>query len=176
MPHKRNPVLSENVTGLCRMIRSYTIPAMENVALWHERDISHSSVERFILPDSFVTTDFMLNRLTNLISNLVVYPENMMKNLNLTGGLVFSQRVLLELPKREVSREDAYKIVQRNAMKVWADLQEGKKAIDENGHSLFLQNLLNDIDLRAKLNEKEIKECFDYSYYTKNVDKIFKEY
>ncbi|MFW5619490.1 MAG: lyase family protein, partial [Campylobacter hyointestinalis] len=174
MPHKRNPVLSENVTGLCRMIRSYTIPAMENVALWHERDISHSSVERFILPDAFITSDFMLNRLNGILANLVVYPENMMKNLNLTGGLVFSQRVLLELPKQGVSREDAYKIVQRNAMKVWADLQEGKKALNENGESLFLQNLLNDNELRQKLNENAIKECFDYTYYTKNVDRIFK--
>ena len=174
MPHKRNPVLSENITGLCRMIRSYALPAMENVALWHERDISHSSVERFILPDGFVTADFMLIRLTNLIKNLVVYPENMMKNLNLTGGLVFSQRILLQLPTRGITRENAYKIVQRNAMKVWADLQEGKKAINENGESLYLQNLLSDDELRASLSENEIKECFDYTYYTKNVDKIFK--
>ncbi|MEE3776579.1 adenylosuccinate lyase [Campylobacter sp. CX2-4080-23] len=173
MPHKRNPVLSENVTGLCRMIRSYAIPAMENVALWHERDISHSSVERFILPDAFITSDFMLNRLNTILSNLVVYPQNMMKNLNLTGGLVFSQRVLLELPKQGVSREDAYKIVQRNAMKVWADLQEGKKAINDNGESLFLQNLLNDNELKEKLDENAIKACFDYDYYTKNVDRIF---
>ncbi|MFC2572061.1 MAG: adenylosuccinate lyase [Campylobacter sp.] len=173
MPHKRNPVLSENITGLCRMLRSYVTPALENVALWHERDISHSSVERFILPDTFITADFMLARITNLIANLVVYPENMMKNLNLTGGLVFSQRVLLQLPQRGISREDAYKIVQRNAMKVWADLQEGKKAIDEQGHSLFLQNLLADTKLREKLSESEIKECFDYGYYTKNVDAIF---
>ena len=147
---------------------------MENVALWHERDISHSSVERFILPDGFVTADFMLIRLTNLIKNLVVYPENMMKNLNLTGGLVFSQRILLQLPTRGITRENAYKIVQRNAMKVWADLQEGKKAINENGESLYLQNLLSDDELRASLSENEIKECFDYTYYTKNVDKIFK--
>lgn len=174
MPHKRNPVLSENVTGLCRVLRSYAVPAMENVALWHERDISHSSVERFILPDSFITADFMLNRLTNLIKNLVVYPQNMMKNLNLTGGLVFSGRILLELPKKGISREDAYKIVQRNAMKVWDDLQNGKKAVDENNHSLFLQNLLKDDDLKANLSDDEIKACFDYSYYTKNVDKIFK--
>ncbi|MDY4830041.1 MAG: adenylosuccinate lyase, partial [Campylobacter sp.] len=146
MPHKRNPVLSENITGLCRMIRSYATPALENVALWHERDISHSSVERFILPDAFITADFMLGRITGLIKNLVVYPENMMKNLNLTGGLVFSQRVLLELPKREISREDAYKIVQRNAMKVWADLQQGKSALNDKGESLFLQNLLRDKD------------------------------
>ena len=173
MPHKRNPVLSENITGLCRMIRSYATPALENVALWHERDISHSSVERFILPDAFITADFMLGRITGLVKNLVVYPENMMKNLNLTGGLVFSQRVLLELPKREISREDAYKIVQRNAMKVWADLQQGKSALNSKGESLFLQNLLGDEDLRAKLDENEIRACFDYSYYTKNVDKIF---
>ena len=174
MPHKRNPVLSENITGLCRMLRSYVTPALENVALWHERDISHSSVERFILPDAFITADFMLARITNLIANLVVYPENMMKNLNLTGGLVFSQRVLLQLPQRGISREDAYKIVQRNAMKVWADLQEGKKAINENGESLFLQNLLADKELRASLGEAEIKECFDYAYYARHVDGIFK--
>ncbi len=173
MPHKRNPVLSENITGLCRMIRSYAIPAMENVALWHERDISHSSVERFILPDGFITTDFMLSRLNSVISKLVVYPENMMRNLNLTGGLVFSQRILLELPLKNVSREDAYKIVQRNAMKVWEDLQHGKPALNSDGESLYLQNLLGDEDLRAKLSETEIRECFDYSYYTKNVDKIF---
>ena len=174
MPHKRNPVLSENITGLCRMLRSYVTPALENVALWHERDISHSSVERFILPDAFITADFMLARITNLIANLVVYPENMMKNLNLTGGLVFSQRVLLQLPQRGISREDAYKIVQRNAMKVWADLQEGKKAINENGESLFLQNLLADKELRASLGEAEIKECFDYAYYARHVNGIFK--
>ena len=173
MPHKRNPVLSENITGLCRMIRSYATPALENVALWHERDISHSSVERFILPDAFITADFMLGRITGLVKNLVVYPENMMKNLNLTGGLVFSQRVLLELARREISREDAYKIVQRNAMKVWADLQQGKSALNDKGESLFLQNLLRDKDLRAKLDQNEIRACFDYSYYTKNVDKIF---
>ncbi len=173
MPHKRNPVLSENVTGLCRMIRSYAMPSMENVALWHERDISHSSVERFTLPDGFITTDFMLHRLTGIIEKLLVYPKNMLKNLNLTGGLVFSQRVLLELPSRGVNREDAYKIVQRNAMKVWADLQVGKPALNKNGESLFLENLLMDIDLREKLSEDEIKACFDYSYYTKNVDNIF---
>ncbi len=174
MPHKRNPVLSENVTGLCRVIRSYANPAMENVALWHERDISHSSVERFILPDGFITTDFMLNRLTGLIDKLVVYPENMMNNLNLTGGLVFSQRVLLELPLKGVSRENSYKIVQRNAMRVWKDLQKGKSALNEKGESLFLQYLLEDEALREEMSEDEIRACFDYSYYTKNVDKIFK--
>ncbi|PZT47859.1 adenylosuccinate lyase [Helicobacter valdiviensis] len=174
MPHKRNPVLSENITGLCRMIRSYALPAMENVALWHERDISHSSVERFILPDSFITSDFMLSRLTNLIKNLVVYPKNMMKNLNLTGGLVFSQRILLELPKKGVKREDAYKIVQRNAMKVWGDLQEGKAVVNEKGESLYLQYLLADSELVGIIGEEAIKECFEFSYYTKNVEAIFK--
>ncbi|RDU66123.1 adenylosuccinate lyase [Helicobacter didelphidarum] len=174
MPHKRNPVLSENITGLCRIIRSFALPAMENVALWHERDISHSSVERFILPDGFITTDFMLARLTGLIQKLVVYPKNMMKNLNLTGGLVFSQRILLELPKKGVSREDAYKIVQRNAMKVWSDLQEGKSALNEKGESLYLQYLLADSELVGFIGEQAIKECFELSYYTKNVDSIFK--
>lgn len=173
MPHKRNPVLSENITGLCRMIRSYVMPAMENVALWHERDISHSSVERFILPDSFITTDFMLMRLKGLLEKLVVYPKNMMKNLNLTGGLVFSQRILLELPKKGVSREDAYKIVQRNAMKVWGDLQEGKAAVNDKGESLYLQYLLADNELVGLIGEAAIRECFEFSYYTKNVDSIF---
>jgi adenylosuccinate lyase len=174
MPHKRNPVLSENITGLARVIRAYVTPAMENVALWHERDISHSSVERFWLPDAFITTDFMLHRLNNIISNLVVYPENMMKNLNLTGGLVFSQRVLLELPKRGISREDAYKIVQRNAMKVWEELQKGKAPINAKGESLFLENLLKDEDLTKVMKEDEIRSLFDYDYYTRNVDKIYK--
>ena len=174
MPHKRNPVLSENITGLARIIRSYTIPAMENVALWHERDISHSSTERFWLPDAFITTDFMLHRLNNIIANLVVYPENMMKNLNLTGGLVFSQRVLLELPKRGVSREDAYKIVQRNAMKVWEEIQKGHAPLNEKGESLFLENLLKDEDLKKYLSDEEIRGLFDYSYYTRNVDRIYK--
>ncbi len=174
MPHKRNPILTENITGLARIIRAYVIPAMENVALWHERDISHSSTERFWLPDSFITTDFMLHRFNGVISKLTVMPENMMKNLNLTGGLVFSQRVLLELPKAGVSREDAYKIVQRNAMKVWEELQKGKAPINEKGESLFLQNLLEDKELREKLSEEQIRECFNYDYYTKNVDAIFK--
>ncbi|MDE5592262.1 MAG: adenylosuccinate lyase [Helicobacter sp.] len=174
MPHKRNPVLSENVTGLCRMIRSYAVPAMENVALWHERDISHSSVERFILPDSFVTTDFMLDRLADLIKNLVVYPKNMLKNLHLTGGLVFSQRILLELPKKSVSREDAYKIVQRNAMRVWEDLQQGKEVSNQKGESLFLQYLLEDADLLKLVSESVVRKCFEFDYYTKNVDSILK--
>lgn len=173
MPHKRNPILTENITGLARMVRAYVIPAMENVALWHERDISHSSTERFWLPDAFITSDFMLQRMTNVIANLTVMPKNMMKNLNLTGGLVFSQRVLLELPLQGVSREDAYKIVQRNAMKVWEEIQQGKPSVNKDGESLYLGHLLADEDLRAKLSEEQIRECFNYEYYTKNVDKIF---
>lgn len=182
MPHKRNPVLSENITGLCRVLRSYAIPAMENVALWHERDISHSSVERFILPDAFITLDFMLNRLNDLLQNLVIYPKNMMRNLELTGGLVFSQRILLELPKKGLSREDAYAIVQRNAMRVWETLQNGdsqsgdlaNRAKNEKGESLFLQYLLSDSELCAKMSSEAIRKCFDYDYYLKNVDNIFK--
>jgi adenylosuccinate lyase len=173
MPHKRNPILTENITGLARMVRAYVIPAMENVALWHERDISHSSTERFWLPDSFVTSDFMLHRFNSVIANLVVYPENMMRNLNLTGGLVFSQRVLLELPLKGVSREDAYRIVQRNAMKVWEGLQQGNSAVNEKGESLYLQYLLDDEELRQSLSEEAIRECFNFDYYTKNVDRIF---
>jgi adenylosuccinate lyase len=173
MPHKRNPILTENITGLARMVRSYAVPAMENVALWHERDISHSSTERFWLPDSFITSDFMLHRFNSVISKLVVYPENMMRNLNLTGGLVFSQRVLLELPLKGVSREDAYRIVQRNAMKVWEGLQHGKSATNEKGESLYLQFLLDDEELRQSLSEEAIRECFNFDYYTKNVDRIF---
>ncbi len=173
MPHKRNPILTENITGLARMVRSYVIPAMENVALWHERDISHSSTERFWLPDSFITSDFMLHRFNSVIANLVVYPENMMRNLNLTGGLVFSQRVLLELPLKGVSREDAYRIVQRNAMKVWEGLQQGNRAVNDKGESLYLQYLLADDELRTSLSEEAIRECFNFDYYTKNVDRIY---
>ncbi|MFP6044197.1 adenylosuccinate lyase [Helicobacter pylori] len=172
MPHKRNPILSENITGLCRVIRSFTTPMLENVALWHERDMSHSSVERFALPDLFITSDFMLSRLNSVIKNLVVYPKNMLKNLALSGGLVFSQRVLLELPKKGLSREESYSIVQENAMKIWEVLQQGAfKNADEN---LFLNALLNDKRLKKYLSEDEIKACFDYGYYTKNVGAIFK--
>ncbi|WP_120833559.1 adenylosuccinate lyase [Helicobacter pylori] len=172
MPHKRNPILSENITGLCRVIRSFATPMLENVALWHERDMSHSSVERFALPDLFITSDFMLSRLNSVIENLVVYPKNMLKNLALSGGLVFSQRVLLELPKKGLSREESYSIVQENAMKIWEVLQQGAfKNADEN---LFLNALLNDERLKQYLSESEIKTCFDYGYYTKNVGAIFK--
>ncbi|WP_455475280.1 adenylosuccinate lyase [Bartonella sp. B17] len=162
MPHKRNPVLTENLTGLARMVRAFTIPAMENVALWHERDISHSSVERYIGPDATITLDFALARLTSVIENLIVYPENMQKNLNKFRGLVHSQRVLLALTQAGISREDSYKIVQRNAMKVW---EQGKD---------FLEELLNDQDVAQALSESELREKFDLSYHTKYIDTIFK--
>ncbi len=162
MPHKRNPVLSENVTGLARLVRGYAFPAMENVALWHERDISHSSVERMIAPDATVTLDFALNRLTGLIDKLVVYPENMKRNMDKLGGLVFSQRVLLALTQAGVSREDSYRLVQRNAMKVW---EQGKD---------FLTELLADSEVTGKVKPDALKSLFDVSYHTKHVDTIFK--
>lgn len=161
MPHKRNPVLTENLTGLARMVRSYALPAMENVALWHERDISHSSVERMIGPDATITLDFALARLTAVIDKLLIYPENMMKNMNKFRGLVHSQRVLLALTQAGVSREDAYRLVQRNAMRVW---EEGKD---------FLEELLGDEEVRAALSEEDIREKFDLAYHTKHVDTIF---
>ena len=161
MPHKRNPVLSENLTGLARIVRGYAIPAMENVALWHERDISHSSVERMIGPDATVTLDFALARLTGVIEGLVVYPERMQANMDRLGGLIHSQRVLLALTNAGVSREDAYRLVQRNAMKVW---QENKD---------FLTELLADPDVRAALSEEKIRDQFDLGYHTKHVDDIF---
>ncbi len=162
MPHKRNPVLTENLTGLARMVRSYAAPAMENVALWHERDISHSSVERMIGPDATVTLDFALARLTEVIERLVVYPENMLKNMNKFRGMVHSQRVLLALTQAGISRDDAYRLVQRNAMKVW---EEGRD---------FLEELLADKEVTAVLPEAEIREKFDIGYHTKHVDTIFK--
>ncbi|GHS88969.1 adenylosuccinate lyase [Campylobacterota bacterium] len=173
MPHKRNPVLSENICGLARVVRSFAVPAMENVALWHERDISHSSSERFWLADSFITSDFLLHRLTGVVEKLLVYPQNMMKNLNMTGGLVFSQRILLELPKAGLSRDDAYAIVQRNAMKVWEALQNGKAATNERGESLYLQFLLADEDLVRAIGSEAVRNCFDYGYFTRNIDQIF---
>jgi adenylosuccinate lyase len=162
MPHKRNPVLSENLSGLARLVRGYAVSALENVPLWHERDISHSSVERVIGPDATIVIDFMLNRCRGLIENLVVYPENMMKNLNMMKGLVFSQRVLLELANAGASREKAYALVQRNAMKVW---EEGKD---------FQEELLGDADVRNYLSEESIREAFDLGYHLKHVDTIFK--
>ena len=162
MPHKRNPVLTENLTGLARLVRMAVVPALENVALWHERDISHSSVERAIGPDATVTLDFALNRLAGVIENLVIYPDNMLANMNKFKGLVMSQRVLLALTQAGVSREDSYKLVQRNAMKVW------EKGAD------FREELLADADVRAALSEDEINEKFDLGYHTKHVDTIFK--
>jgi adenylosuccinate lyase len=161
MPHKRNPVLSENLTGLARMVRAYVTPAMENVVLWHERDISHSSVERMIGPDATVTLDFALNRLAGLIDRLVVYPENMQKNLDRLGGLVHSQRVLLALTQKGAAREEAYRLVQRNAMKVW---QEGGD---------FQKLLAGDADVRKYLSEDEIAANFDLGYHLKEVDTVF---
>ncbi len=162
MPHKRNPVLSENVTGLARIVRAYVTPAMENVALWHERDISHSSVERMIGPDATVTLDFALNRLAGIIDKLIVYPENMRKNLDRLGGLVHSQRILIALTQAGVAREDAYRLVQRNAMRVW------------RGEGDFLTFLKADKDVRKHLSEAELKENFDLGHHFKHVDTIFK--
>ena len=162
MPHKRNPVLSENLTGLARMVRAYVMPAMENVALWHERDISHSSVERMIGPDATVTLDFALARLASIIDKLVVYPATMQKNLDRLGGLIHSQRILIALTQKGVAREDAYRVVQRNAMKVW------------NGEGDFLTLLKADPDVRAKLSDQEIETNFDLGYHFKHVDTVFK--
>ena len=161
MPHKRNPILTENLTGLARMVRAYAMPAMENVALWHERDISHSSVERNIGPDATVTLDFALSRLTGVIDKLLVYPRNMEANLNKFRGLVHSQRVLLALTQKGVSREDSYRLVQRNAMKVW-----------EQGAD-FMAELKADPEVSAALSDTEIEEHFDLGYHTKHVDTIF---
>jgi adenylosuccinate lyase len=162
MPHKRNPVLTENITGLARMVRGYVTPALENVALWHERDISHSSVERMIGPDATVTLDFALNRLTGVIDKLVVYPANMMKNLDRLGGLVHSQRLLIALTQKGCSREDAYRLVQRNAMPVW------------RGEGDFRTLLKADADVRKYLSDAEIDEKFDLGYHLKHVDTIFR--
>ena len=162
MPHKRNPVLTENLTGLARIVRAAVTPALENVALWHERDISHSSVERMFAPDATVTLDFALNRLTHVIDKLLVYPENMQKNLDRLGGLVHSQRVLLALTQKGVSREDSYRLVQRNAMPVW------------RGEGDFLTLLKADPDVSARLSVAEIEELFDLGYHFKQVDTIFR--
>ncbi|URW74919.1 adenylosuccinate lyase [Sphingomonas donggukensis] len=163
MPHKRNPVLTENLTGLARMVRGYVTPALENVALWHERDISHSSVERYIGPDATITLDFALARLTGVIEKLVVYPARMHKNLDRMGGLVHSQRVLLALTQAGVSREDAYRLVQRNAMKVW----------ESDGELSLLDLLKADTDVTAALSPEEIEARFDLDYHYKHVDAIF---
>jgi len=161
MPHKRNPVLTENVTGLARMVRSYALPAMENVALWHERDISHSSVERMIGPDATVTLDFALNRLAGVVEKLLIYPERMQANLDRLGGLVHSQRVLLALTQKGASREDAYRLVQRNAMPVW------------RGEGDFLTLLKADGEVAALLSDAELEEAFDLGYHFKAVAAVF---
>jgi adenylosuccinate lyase len=163
MPHKRNPVLTENLTGLARMVRGYVTPALENVALWHERDISHSSVERFIGPDATITLDFALARLTGVIDKLVVYPERMQKNLGRMGGLVHSQRVLLALTQAGLSREESYALVQRNAMKVW----------ESDGELSLLDLLKADADVTAKLSDEQLDALFDLGYHLKHVDTIF---
>jgi adenylosuccinate lyase len=162
MPHKRNPVLTENLTGLARLVRMCVIPAMENVALWHERDISHSSVERGIAPDATIHLDFALNRLAGVIENLVVYPDRMRENLNRFGGLVHSQRVLLALTQAGVSREDAYRLVQRNAMPAW------------RGEGTFLDNLKNDPEVGAKLAAADLEALFDDGHHLKHVETIFR--
>jgi len=162
MPHKRNPVLSENVVGLARMVRAYVVPALENVTLWHERDISHSSVERMIGPDATVTLDFALARLAGIVDKLIVYPENMQKNLDRLGGLVHSQRVLLALTQKGVTREDAYRLVQRNAMKAWA------------GEGDLLALLKADKDVRKHLTEAELADKFDLDFHFAHVDTIFR--
>ena len=162
MPHKRNPILSENLTGLARIVRSAIIPAMENVALWHERDISHSSVERMIDPDATITLDFALARLTGVIEKLLVYPDAMQKNLDQLGGIIFSQRVLLELTQAGMSREDAYEAVQRNAMKVW------------DGEGRLLELLKQDKAVTKLLDDKALTALFDMKYHTKHVDTVFK--
>ena len=161
MPHKKNPILSENLTGLARLIRSFVIPAMENVALWHERDISHSAVERNIGPDATVSLDFALNRLNNIIKNLNIYPKNMKKNLNITNGIFFSQRVLLELTNAGFTREDSYKIVQKNAMQAWKE------------NSSFYNKIIADKKITNKIPVNKIKKLFDFSYHTKKINIIF---
>jgi adenylosuccinate lyase len=161
MPHKRNPVLTENLTGLARLVRAAVVPALENVALWHERDISHSSVERMIAPDTTVTLDFALNRLAGVVEKLLVYPETMQRNLDKLGGLVHSQRVLLALTQAGISREDSYRLVQRNAMKVWG------------GEADFLALLKADPEIAGRIPDDKLAACFDASYHTKHVDTIF---
>jgi adenylosuccinate lyase len=163
MPHKRNPILTENLTGLARMVRGYVTPALENVALWHERDISHSSVERYIGPDATITLDFALGRLTGVIDKLLIYPERMQKNLDRMGGLVHSQRVLLALTQAGISREDSYRIVQRNAMKVW----------ESDGAESLMELLKADPDVTAKMTATEIEDRFNLDYHFKHIDTIF---
>ena len=161
MPHKKNPILSENLTGLARLIRSSVVPALENVALWHERDISHSAVERNIGPDSTIALDFALCRLSDVIKNLNIYPKNMIKNLNITNGIFFSQRILLELTNVGFTREEAYKIVQKNAMKSWDD------------NTSFYKNIISDSKITNKIAVNKLKNLFNFSYHTKKINIIF---
>ena len=161
MPHKKNPILSENLTGLARLIRASVVPALENIVLWHERDISHSSVERNIGPDATATLDFALVRLNDIVKNLNIYPKKMLNNLQLTNGLFFSQRVLIELTKSGLSRELAYKIVQKNAMKSWKN------------NSSFYQNVANDTVINKKISVNKLKKLFNFSYHTKRINIIF---
>ena len=162
MPHKKNPILSENLTGLARMVRSYVFPALENIALWHERDISHSSVERNIGPDANITLDFALVRLGNILDQMIVYPKKMLKNLNLTNGVVFSQEVMLKLTQRGISRELAYRKVQKNA----------KRSIEKDISLLDL--LISDKEISKLISEKELKQIFVYKKHFKNINRIFK--
>ena len=162
MPHKKNPILSENLTGLARMVRSYVVPALENISLWHERDISHSSVERNIGPDSTITLDFALNRLKNILKNMNVYPKKMLKNLDITKGLIFSQKVMIELTKRGFSREKAYSLVQKNAQNAWT------KNIS------FYESLSKDSLINKKISNKDLTKMFDINYHTKKIDVIYK--
>ena len=164
MPHKKNPILSENLTGLARLIRSNVIPALENVALWHERDISHSAVERNIGPDATIALDFALHRLSNVVKNLNIYPRNMRKNLDLTNGIFFSQRVLLELTNVGFSREQSYKIVQKNAMQAWKE------------NSSFYDKIIFDKKITKKIPVNKIKKLFNFSYHTKKVMKLFVQF
>lgn len=164
MPHKKNPISGENLTGLARVVRSNSLAAMENIPLWHERDISHSSVERIIFPDSTILVDYMLSRLEKTIKNLVIHKENMKKNTNLFGGIVFSQKVLLKLCSKGLLRDDAYKLVQKNALDAF------------NNHGSFIDNLLNDKDVLLHLNENEIKECFKIEDYLKNIEQIYNRF
>lgn len=161
MPHKRNPVICERICGLARLLRGYAFTSQENVSLWHERDISHSSAERVIIPDATIALDYMLNKMIEIMKDLHVYPENMQRNLDLTDGIIFSQRVLLALIEKGIPRDEAYKIVQDNAMKVW------------QGEGKFIDLLLKDERVKKNLSEKELKECFDIKYYLKHVDTIF---
>ena len=161
MPHKRNPILSENLTGLSRMVRSYVAPALENISLWHERDISHSSVERNIGPDSTITLDFALNRLKNIVEKMNIYPKKMLNNVNMTNGIIFSQRIMLELTKYNISRENSYKIVQKHSL-----------IAKEKNISLY-ESLINDKMIKSKISNMNLKKMFDLNYHTKRINVIF---